>query len=443
MPELPDWPDIDQLRRQARELHRAAAAGAPDALTRIRAVSDQIALSAAQLALAREYGYSSWPALRAEVERRRARPPAVSPQFPAGDGRSAPAWLDQRYSFGGGAPIQTAEGVLSPDLLTAGSGQATLHASGLLHAKVPSRRLLRRSRPEQWPKFDDLTATDDKGATYTLRFGSGSIHPARPGEVPRRSVVSLSVDPVPPVDTSWIELRSQHGSATRLVASPRATVHVSDVAAVSASAAAERRLEELAYWLLGVRHSDPFDDLSRERAEALARSAEIQQSGELDSAAELPRQLARLCDWLTDQDVADDLPARWHGFLDATDQADGQQRHLDIGAALPQLDGLAVQLDHLVSRPDRWRLYLRAKPTWWGRSEDGHRKWSLATVSADDDQGGRYLSTFGGSSSDRDHEELALEFMPRIDPLARHLKLTFDAPAAEAAADLDLVSAAT
>jgi len=89
MPELPDWPDIDQLRRQARELHRAAAGGAPDVLTRVRAVSDRIALSAAQLAVAREYGYSSWPALRAEVKRRRARPPTASPQSAAGDVRSS------------------------------------------------------------------------------------------------------------------------------------------------------------------------------------------------------------------------------------------------------------------------------------------------------------------------------------------------------------------
>ena len=442
MPELPDWPDIDQLRCQARDLHRAAAAGAPDALSRIRAVSDRIALSAAQLAVAREYGYSSWPALRAEVERRRARPPAGSPQFPAGDVRSAPAWLDQRYSFGGGAPIQTAEGVLSPGVLTAGSGQAMLHASGVLYAQAQSGPVLRGPGPEQWPRFDDLTATDDQGRTYALRVGSMSLHRAQHGEVARPGQVSLWFEPVPPSGAAWIELRAQNGSATRLVASPRAIVHVSDVAAVSASAAAERRLEELAYWLLGLRHSHPFDDLRGQRAAALARSAEIQESGELDSAAELPRQLARLCDCLSDRDVADDLPARWHRFFDAADQADGPQRHLDIAATLPQLDGLAVQLDHLVSGPDSWRLYLRAKPTWWGRSEDGHRKWSLATVRADDDQGGRYLSTFGGSSGHRDHEELALEFVPRIDPLARNLKLTFDTPAAEAAADLDLVSAA-
>jgi hypothetical protein len=70
MPELPDRPDLDQLRRLARELLRAADNGEPSAVARLRAVSDRVTLSAAQLAVAREYGYRSWAALKAEVERR-------------------------------------------------------------------------------------------------------------------------------------------------------------------------------------------------------------------------------------------------------------------------------------------------------------------------------------------------------------------------------------
>ena len=57
MPQLPGHPDIDQLRRQARELQRAAQGGDPDALRRLRTVSDKVTLSTAQLALAREYGF--------------------------------------------------------------------------------------------------------------------------------------------------------------------------------------------------------------------------------------------------------------------------------------------------------------------------------------------------------------------------------------------------
>ena len=53
MSQLPDRPDTDQLRRQARELHRAAADGDARALGRLRRFSDKVTLSAAQLAIAR------------------------------------------------------------------------------------------------------------------------------------------------------------------------------------------------------------------------------------------------------------------------------------------------------------------------------------------------------------------------------------------------------
>jgi hypothetical protein len=66
---LPDHPDLDQLRRQARELQRAAQRGDAGALRRLRNVSDKVTLSTAQLAVAREHGFPSWRRLRDEVER--------------------------------------------------------------------------------------------------------------------------------------------------------------------------------------------------------------------------------------------------------------------------------------------------------------------------------------------------------------------------------------
>src|SRR5258708_27991849 len=72
MTALPGRPDLDQLRRQARELLRAAAASDEQALGRISVVSQKQTLSAAQLAIAREYGFASWPKLRAAVLRRQA-----------------------------------------------------------------------------------------------------------------------------------------------------------------------------------------------------------------------------------------------------------------------------------------------------------------------------------------------------------------------------------
>ena len=70
MPDLPARPDLTQLRHQAKDLLRAAKGGDPGALTRIGAVSDRTTLASAQLAVAREYGFASWPKLKREVERR-------------------------------------------------------------------------------------------------------------------------------------------------------------------------------------------------------------------------------------------------------------------------------------------------------------------------------------------------------------------------------------
>jgi uncharacterized protein len=70
MPYLPARPDLEQLRHQAKDLLRAADAGDREAITRIRTVSRRQILASAQLAIAREYGFSSWARLKTEVQRR-------------------------------------------------------------------------------------------------------------------------------------------------------------------------------------------------------------------------------------------------------------------------------------------------------------------------------------------------------------------------------------
>lgn len=67
---LPARPDLEQLRHQAKDLLREATHGDVDALARIHAISDRLILASAQLAIAREYGFESWPKLKREVERR-------------------------------------------------------------------------------------------------------------------------------------------------------------------------------------------------------------------------------------------------------------------------------------------------------------------------------------------------------------------------------------
>jgi ankyrin repeat protein len=70
MADLPARPNLDHLRREARDLLRAAQAGDPAAVGRIQAVSATPTLASAQLALAREYGFASWARLKTAVEAR-------------------------------------------------------------------------------------------------------------------------------------------------------------------------------------------------------------------------------------------------------------------------------------------------------------------------------------------------------------------------------------
>src|SRR5688500_15258821 len=77
--QLPPRADLQQLKTQAKELLKAHDAGDPDALARVREAHPRFAkassvdagalkLSDAQLVLAREYGFASWPALKNHVE---------------------------------------------------------------------------------------------------------------------------------------------------------------------------------------------------------------------------------------------------------------------------------------------------------------------------------------------------------------------------------------
>jgi hypothetical protein len=69
---LPEHPDLGQLRRQAKELRRSALAGDRDAIERLLRHADAdpatVTLSMAQLVIAREFGFASWPRLKQALE---------------------------------------------------------------------------------------------------------------------------------------------------------------------------------------------------------------------------------------------------------------------------------------------------------------------------------------------------------------------------------------
>src|SRR5262249_53218447 len=76
---LPDRPNLEQLKKQAKTLLADARANDPSALERFRALpafadgsveAAALALHDAQSVIAREHGFPSWKALREEVEAR-------------------------------------------------------------------------------------------------------------------------------------------------------------------------------------------------------------------------------------------------------------------------------------------------------------------------------------------------------------------------------------
>lgn len=88
---LPAAPSLEQLRKQAKELLRAHRRGDAGAAARIAAHGDRRAsgdraapapkLADAQLAIAREHGFASWPRLRSYVERVAAHGPGLQHAF--------------------------------------------------------------------------------------------------------------------------------------------------------------------------------------------------------------------------------------------------------------------------------------------------------------------------------------------------------------------------
>ena len=81
MATFPAHPSLDQLRHQAKDLLRAAKSGDAASAAQVAAVSDPPTLAAAQLVVARAYGFPSWPALKAEVQARAASLDQLAAEF--------------------------------------------------------------------------------------------------------------------------------------------------------------------------------------------------------------------------------------------------------------------------------------------------------------------------------------------------------------------------
>jgi len=214
MPTLPAHPNLDQLRRRAKDLLRAAGSGDADALQQIRLVSDRITLATAQLALARSYGFASWPALKAEVE---ARTLDLAEQADAflrasigdGSGRAARMLAASpelaRFNFATAVVLGEAEHVRAELERDRGAATRVDRRTGWspLHAVSGSR----------WHQFEPERA-DGLLAVARLLIDAGAdpraVSAARPGWSPLRCVIASSNSG--PSNRRIVELLLAHGA---------------------------------------------------------------------------------------------------------------------------------------------------------------------------------------------------------------------------------------
>ncbi len=137
-------PDLDQLKRQAKELLEAYRASSPDAVAEVTAyhrtaTPETVALHDAQFVLARSYGFESWPKLKAAV-----------------DGVTA-AGLHEAVESG---DLETARELLTrrPELVDLGRGEMRALHMAVLKRDLEMTRLLLEFAADPdggiWPKRD-------------------------------------------------------------------------------------------------------------------------------------------------------------------------------------------------------------------------------------------------------------------------------------------------
>jgi hypothetical protein len=163
-PQLPDHPDLDQLRRRARELQRGARAGSEEALDLLRRhlgplPAAGVPLHLAQLALARGYGFSSWPRLVGQLRAAAAatRDPLAAPLATDGPLEDLLRYAVLRFGPDDGPGRWRAAAVVlraHPELPTRSvhAAAATGDLDALRHHLTRDRRLASdQGGPFRWP----------------------------------------------------------------------------------------------------------------------------------------------------------------------------------------------------------------------------------------------------------------------------------------------------
>ncbi len=348
------------------------------------------------------------------------------------------------------------QGILIPGTLVAGWEGAVLDATFTSFRRLRLRRTRRLSwfvrpfalptpgRPE-WTSSDlaDLVVVDEAGTHYSpCHVRSVSFGPRFAGEPGAPADLEIRLEPAPPAEATWIELRGRGGSSARLVRGQQTQASLRPVVALEGTPA-EREVETLARSLLafsifGVKANHP-EAMRQQCQRALSRATELRASPAPFVTGSMFEDLSHLCTVLQGEggDVVE-LPPRWAAPLMAADLQDGPVLQLNIGTALPVFDRVELALGALVSEPSLWHVSMSAATGWWHYSDDRRQKRPPFSVRAEDERGGHYVSMFWGSTGTDTREDLDVRCRPRLDPEAQLVRLIFKGPGASLTTEIGL-----
>lgn len=203
MQALPERPNLDHLRRQAKDLRLL-----------LRASDRPVSLAVAQALIARRYGFRTWPQLKAEVDRRRALKQEVedvpvtndAQTLGAGGGGDLPVRLQPGRALavadGAGARV----GSLTAMVRKALSDQPVLRIRERVPAERPHpegdlstvlRALLRQGLVQAGPPYGSAEEPDQDGM-HEVEWGIPTSAPGR-----SEGEVEAAVQPGGPVATAF------------------------------------------------------------------------------------------------------------------------------------------------------------------------------------------------------------------------------------------------
>lgn len=361
-------------------------------------------------------------------------------------------------------PGQTARAPAGPYLavpvgVTVPGGPASELANVQVFALViaPDRAILtaagRLRKPRRGRRSHDFTpplygsgapsAIDDLGNSYHVHADASS------GDSDGNWTSLLSISPVPPAATRWLELTMSPGSPpVRVDLASRSAGRDTAAGPAAAARPAERIIDTEAKRMLHAALTDldegaSWYDLSdmAEIVTALDGAGALRTAGE--SAGRLvtlaERLGVRVPPALSVVAWPAELPAEWRDILENRDRADGPYAVGTAAAVLPELGGTRFVLAGV--RSDAAGAELQALS--WGVPQPPHlpfftdtaKQWSWT---ARDDKGRWHIAAENGGSSDDRHADMELQFVPALHPDARSLEVTLACPSGQVSATVPL-----